>query len=47
MPSQSWFPIITASGMLIGGLFFTNHIMLGAIAGGVVVFFGAWMWALE
>jgi cytochrome c oxidase subunit 1 len=47
MPSQSWFPIITASGILIGGLFFTNHIMLGAIAGGVVVFFGAWMWALE
>ncbi|GAB1489197.1 cytochrome c oxidase subunit I [Opitutaceae bacterium] len=47
MPSQSWFPFITAIGMLIGSLFFANHNMLGAICGLVIVFFGAWMWALE
>jgi cytochrome c oxidase subunit 1 len=47
MPSQSWFPIITAAGILIGALFFTNHYMPGAIAGGVLVFLGAWLWSLE
>ncbi len=47
MPSNSWFPIITACGMLFGALFFCNHIMMGAIVGLIITFFGAWMWALE
>ncbi len=47
MPSQSWFPIITAAGFLTGAIFFINHIMMGAIAGGAVLAFGAIMWALE
>ncbi len=47
MPSQSWFPIITASGILTGALFFTNHIMLGAIAGAAILLIGAWLWSLE
>lgn len=47
MPSQSWFPLITAMGMLIGAIFFINHIFLGAIAGAAIVAFGAIMWSLE
>jgi cytochrome c oxidase subunit 1 len=47
MPSQSWFPLLTAVGMLIGGLFFVNHNMPGAIAGLAVVFLGAYLWAVE
>jgi cytochrome c oxidase subunit 1 len=47
MPSNSWFPVITASGMLIGSLFFCNHNFIGAIGGLVIVFFGAWMWSVE
>ncbi|HEY0945968.1 MAG TPA: cytochrome c oxidase subunit I [Opitutaceae bacterium] len=47
MPSQSWFPIITALGILIGALFFVNHNFIGAIAGAALMFFGAWMWASE
>ena len=47
MPSQSWFPIITATGMLIGGLFFAHHHFLGAIAGGCVMLLGIIGWAFE
>ena len=47
MPSNSWFPIITASGMLIGALFFSNHHMVGAIIGLAITFAGAWMWSVE
>src|SRR5690606_15385340 len=47
MPSQSWFPLVTAIGMLIGGLFFANHNMLGAIAGAVVMLIGVYLWAFE
>lgn len=47
MPSNSWFPVITASGMLLGAIFFCNHNFMGAIVGGVITFFGAWMWAVE
>jgi cytochrome c oxidase subunit I len=47
MPSQSWFPLVTAIGMLIGALFFVNHHYLGAIVGLGITFFGAWMWSLE
>jgi cytochrome c oxidase subunit 1 len=34
-------------GLLTGSLFFTNHNFLGAIAGGVVVFIGVYLWAWE
>jgi len=47
MPSNSWFPIITATGMLWGAIFFCNHNMVGAIVGLGITFFGAWMWSLE
>ncbi|MFT3784499.1 MAG: cytochrome c oxidase subunit I [Nibricoccus sp.] len=47
MPSQSWFPLFTAIGMLIGGLFLANHNYVGAIAGGALTFLGATLWALE
>jgi cytochrome c oxidase subunit I len=47
MPSQSWFPFITAVGFLTGALFFVNHHMIGAIAGAAILFFGAYCWALE
>ena len=47
MPSNSWFPIITATGMLTGSLFFANHNMIGAIVGLGITFFGAWMWSVE
>ena len=47
MPSQSWFPIVAASGLLIGALFFVNHIMIGAIAGGAIMFLGVYLWAAE
>lgn len=47
MPSQSWFPIVAATGLLIGALFFVNHNMIGAIAGGAVMFLGVYLWAAE
>ena len=47
MPSQSWFPLITAIGLLTSSLFFANHHYLGAIIGGVITFFGALFWSLE
>ena len=47
MPSQSWFPIVAATGLLIGALFFVNHIMIGAIAGGAIMFLGVYLWASE
>jgi cytochrome c oxidase subunit I len=47
MPSQSWFPFVTASGLLVGGLFFCNHDFIGAMAGGVIVLIGVYLWAWE
>jgi len=47
MPSQSWFPIIAAAGMLFGAIFFVNHIMLGAIIGLGIVATAAILWAFE
>lgn len=47
MPSQSWFPILAALGMLIGGLFYANHNYVGAIAGGAFVFLAVYLWAIE
>ncbi|EIP96516.1 cytochrome c oxidase, subunit I [Opitutaceae bacterium TAV1] len=47
MPSQSWYPLVTATGLLIGGLFVANHHWAGAIAGGVILFIGILGWAFE
>jgi cytochrome c oxidase subunit 1 len=47
MPSQSWFPLLAAMAILTGGLFFTNHNFMGAIAGGVVLFVAVYLWAWE
>jgi len=47
MPSQSWFPILTAGGMLIGGLFLANHNYVGAICGGGLTLLFSYLWALE
>jgi cytochrome c oxidase subunit 1 len=47
MPSQSWFPLITATGLLIGGLFFAHHNFQGAIGGGVILLIGVLGWAFE
>ncbi len=47
MPSQSWLPILTASAILLGGLFFANHNMPGAMVAGVLMIFGIWCWSLE
>ncbi len=47
MPSQSWFPLVAAVGLLIGALFFVNHLMIGAIFGGVIMFLGVYLWAAE
>jgi cytochrome c oxidase subunit 1 len=47
MPSQSWFPLLAAMALLTGGLFFTNHNFMGAIAGGVVLFIAVYLWAWE
>jgi cytochrome c oxidase subunit 1 len=47
MPSQSWYPLVTAIGLLIGGLFFAHHYFVGAIAGGVILLIGVLGWAFE
>jgi cytochrome c oxidase subunit 1 len=47
MPSQSWFPLVTAIGILVGGLYMANHNYVGAVAGGLLTFLGAYLWALE
>jgi len=47
MPSQSWFPILTATAMLVGGLLFANHNFLGAAIAGGVLFIGVYLWAWE
>jgi cytochrome c oxidase subunit I len=47
MPSQSWFPFFTAVAILIGGLFFAHHMMVGALAGLALIVISVWMWSLE
>jgi cytochrome c oxidase subunit 1 len=47
MPSQSWFPILTASAILVAGLLFANHHMPGAIAGAALMILSIWFWSLE
>lgn len=47
MPSPSWFPLITATGMLIGALGFVNQNLTVAFAGAGILFFGIYCWAWE
>ena len=47
MPSQSWFPLLTAGALFVSGLFFANHLMTGAIVGGVFIVLFVWLWAFE
>jgi cytochrome c oxidase, subunit I len=47
MPSQSWFPLMTAIGLLTASLFFVNHHMTGAIAGAAILVLGVILWAFE
>lgn len=47
MPSQSWFPFLTAVAIMIAGLFFAHHHMAGALAGLGLVILSIWLWSLE
>jgi cytochrome c oxidase subunit 1 len=47
MPSQSWFPFVTAVAILVAGLLFAHHVMVGALAGLALIVFSIWMWSLE
>jgi cytochrome c oxidase subunit 1 len=61
MPDQSWYPIIAASGLLLGAynfiqlkapvVFFdqtlTSSHLPFALAGGIILFLGAYLWSLE
>ena len=47
MPSQSWFPLFAATGLLIGAIFFVNHLFEWAIGGGAIFVLGVYFWAAE
>jgi cytochrome c oxidase subunit I len=47
MPSQSWYPLVCAIGMLIGALFFAHHNYVGAIVGAGILLLGVLGWAFE
>jgi cytochrome c oxidase subunit 1 len=47
MPSQSWFPLLTATSILIGGLCFAHHFLAGAMAGLALIITSLWLWSLE
>ncbi len=47
MPSQSWFPILAAAGLLIGAVFFVNHLFEWAIGGGAIFVLSVYFWAAE
>jgi len=47
MPSQSWFPLLTAISILIGGLCFAHHFLPGALAGLALIVITVWLWSLE
>ena len=47
MPSQSWFPFLTAMAILTGSLFFADHNFLGAICSAVGMIVFAYLWAWE
>ena len=47
MPSQSWFPLVAAIGLLIGAVLFVNHLFLWAISGGAILVLGVYFWAAE
>jgi cytochrome c oxidase subunit 1 len=47
MPSQSWFPLVAAIGLLVGSILFVNHLFLWAIIGGAILVLGVYFWAAE
>jgi cytochrome c oxidase subunit I len=47
MPSQSWYPILTALGLLVAALFYSYHHFTGAICGGALLFIGVYGWSHE
>ena len=47
LPSASWFPLVTALGILVGALAFAFGDYRRAIGGLVVTGLGAWLWSLE
>jgi cytochrome c oxidase subunit 1 len=47
MPSQSWFPLITASAIMLSAFSFANHLMGWAAAGLLFVFISILMWSFE
>ncbi len=47
MPSQSWFPLLAAVGLLIGAILFVNHLFLWAIIGGGIFVLAVYFWAAE
>jgi cytochrome c oxidase subunit 1 len=46
MPSQSWFPVITASAIMLAAFCFANHLMGYAAAGLCLIVLSVLMWAL-
>jgi cytochrome c oxidase subunit 1 len=47
MPSQSWFPLITAFGICLGGMSAAHHFLAGALTGVLILLAGAILWSLE
>jgi cytochrome c oxidase subunit I len=47
MPSQSWFPLVAAIGLLVGGISASHHHLYGSLAGALILFLGVWLWSLE
>jgi cytochrome c oxidase subunit 1 len=47
LPDQSWYPLITASGLLVGGLSFAAYSLPGALVGVAILLVGVYLWALE
>jgi len=47
MPDQSWYPLLAASGLLIGGFGVVYHSLLIALIGLPILLAGIYLWALE
>ena len=47
MPDQSWYPLLAATGLLIGGFGVVYHSLLVALIGLPILLAGIYLWALE
>ncbi|MBA3848641.1 MAG: cytochrome c oxidase subunit I [Opitutus sp.] len=47
MPDQSWYPLISAIGLLVAMLAFAFHHIPLALGGGAILFLGCYLWSLE